>query len=323
MAHTLAEQVALDQTGPDTFVSRVNPLHMGNAANIAYGGCAIGLAIQAACKTTKPGYFLYTALGTYLGPALTDRRVHCSVRRLRDTRTFATRQVELSQVQDDGTTRLCMAILADFQVREPASMYAYSAPPRRAYSAPDACPDSKAAAAAMVARGLLTPEGERQFGVMHGRKDRFMETRLCPEGVAAQNLSGLVPDVKTTQDGLAATEKTTANWTRVRHAMPDPNDRYAGLGFIMDEALSFWPLTLHNKGLHDAAACSSLDFSLRFFREDFDLTKWHLREWVTIAAAGGRTYTESRLWDEDGNMVADMTQQSILRPKPGLIKASL
>ncbi|SPO05146.1 uncharacterized protein DNG_07832 [Cephalotrichum gorgonifer] len=317
-AHTLAEQVAIDEApGVDQFTSRANPGRMGNAANIAYGGCAIGVAIRAACETVPAKYLLYSAMGNYLGPALTDRKLLCSVRRLRDTRTFATRQVEVSQVLDSGERRVCMAILADFQVREKETMYEYSAPPTRKYAAAEASPD-----VSDVVAKLLPREKAKAFTVMYGMKDAFMETRVCTEGVAGQNLSGLV-NVKTDQDHLPITSKTSASWTRIRHPISQTADKFAALGFVMDEALSFLPLTHTGKALYDVAACSSLDFALRFFTAEIDLSRWLFREWNTIAGGDGRTYTEARLWDREGKMVATMTQQSILRPKPGNVKASL
>ena len=322
MASTLAEQVAVDPTGEDTFVSRVNPGRMGNAANIAYGGCAIAIAIQAAFQTVRSGYLPYSVMGNYLGPAFIDRPLLCSVRRLRDTRTFATRQVYVSQELDDGSTRMCMAVLADFQVREKASMYEYSAPPVKKYSPLEKCVPTPKLVESMAERGLMPREQADLFTIMFGMKARFMESRLCPEGVSGQNLSGLAK-VKTDQDHLPITERTSADWTRVRHATPHLSDKFAALGFMMDEALSFLPLTLNGKALYDSAACSSLDFAIRFFTAEFDLTRWLFREWNTIAGRDGRTYTESRMWDEEGNMVADMTQQSILRPKPGHVKANL
>jgi acyl-CoA thioesterase len=34
-----------------------------------------------------------------------------------------------------------------------------------------------------------------------------------------------------------------------------------------------------------------------------------------VAGGEGRTYSEARIWDQTGRMVANLTQQSILRPK--------
>lgn len=76
----------------------------------------------------------------------------------------------------------------------------------------------------------------------------------------------------------------------------------------------FIPLIHDHKFLDDAGACSSLDFALRIFTDRLDLTKWHVKERKTIAGQGGRTYSEARLYDEAGNLVAIESQQSIMRP---------
>ncbi|KAK2011737.1 acyl-CoA thioesterase II [Colletotrichum eremochloae] len=323
MAATLQEQVAVDDVGSDQFVSRANPARMGNAANIAYGGCTISIGVQAACSTVPAKYLLYSATGNYLGPALTDRKLRCSVRRVRDTRTFATRLVEISQDQDDGKPRLCMIMLADFQVKEEKSLLVYSTPPSMSYSPPEQCLALEEMAQGLLRRGTVTEKLVKLFMASFGLNERFFETRGVPETVAPNNLFGMAKTAKTPQHDLDLTSKTSAHWFRCRHPIGRLQDRFAGLAFLLDGALSFIPLTHSNKFLDDAGPCSSLDFALRFFTGDIDLDKWHIREIKTITGNDGRTYSEARLWDREGNMVAIMNQQSIMRPPKGLTRASL
>lgn len=311
MASTLNEQLSVEEVGKDEFVSKFDPGRMGNMNNIAYGGCTIGVGIEAAGRTVSEGYFLYSVMGNYLGPALTDRKLRCSVRRVRDTRTFATRLVEIGQEQDDGKMRLCMTLLADFQIKEKASLLEYSAPPDRKYSPVEKCQTAVENIDDLVKRRIVPEMHAEVYKAQFDLMGRFCEVRPTPEGVAAHNLNGLAKTAKTPQDGSSLTSKTSADWFRCLHSI---RDNYAGLGFVLDGALSFIPLTHNNMFLDDASACSSLDFSLRFFTTDIDMSRWHMREMKTIAAGNGRTYSESRLWDQQGNMVANMTQQSILRP---------
>lgn len=49
-AATISEQIALKETSPDHYTTLCNPDKMGNAANIAYGGCALAVGVNAACK---------------------------------------------------------------------------------------------------------------------------------------------------------------------------------------------------------------------------------------------------------------------------------
>ena len=126
---SITELLDVQQIDTDQFESCVPPNIMGTNAKIAYGGCTIGVAITAAYKTTVPAYHLYSALGSFYGPALSDRKLLVHVRRLRDTSSFASRQIELSQIQNNGQKRNVMVVMADFHIQEPTSVLTYSAAP--------------------------------------------------------------------------------------------------------------------------------------------------------------------------------------------------
>ncbi|KAJ9657102.1 hypothetical protein H2201_008310 [Coniosporium apollinis] len=321
MAATVAEQVALKEAKPDEYISLHSPSRMGNAGIIAYGGCTMGTAVNAACQSAQAHYYLYSALGYYLGPSLTDRKVFCTVHRVRDTRTFATRRVEVSQRQDDGTKRPCFVLLADFQVKEPP-LLRFSASPSRQYPDVDDCPTWDLIRETLVSEHGFTKRRVDAHKAVFDLMGRFWDQRQCPEGVFAQNLMGIAKEIRTTQDDLSITEKASADWLRSKHPLITKAEQLSALAFLMDCALSFVPLAHSHQFLEDAGACSSLDFALRVFVSDLDLNDWHLREMKTVTGDEGRTYSESRLWDRKGRMVASMTQQSILRLPKG-VKATL
>lgn len=318
MAATLSEQIGLVEIAPDKFVSKCVPARMGNQLPIAYGGCTMGVGVHAAALTVGPAYNLYSLLGHFLGPAMTDRNLSVLVHRLRDTRTFATRRVEVFQELADGDTRLCMTLEADFHIREP-SMVEYSSPPLTQYSDPDSCPSTDKLGADLIAKGYISPDKAKAFLSTFNMMGRFFDNRLCPEGIWGQNLGGLAKDFPTTQDHLPITSKTSGDWFRAVQSSLTKAENYAGLAFIMDAGPSFMPLIHDHKSMWDAGACSSLDFALRIFEPDLDITKWHLRERRTITAHAARNYAESQLWDGDGKMVASMTQHTIIRPPKGWV----
>lgn len=320
MAPTLAEQLAIDETGPGRFVSRALPERMGNALPIAYGGCTLGIATHAAYATVGDGYSLYSLVGHFLGPASTKAPLQCEVHNTRDTKTFATRRVQVSQAQPDGSLRICMELLADFQVAEPALLTYSAQPVGGPYSGPEQCVGLREAREAAVAQGRITAAAAEQFRIGFEMMEMFFDNRGCPEGISAQNLSGYLKTAQTTQDDRPITKKTSADWVRMRRPLPTRSERAAAVAFLIDGAVSFTPLGHNHMWFEDSAACSTLDFALRLFALDIDLHAWHLRERATTAAAHGRTYSESRLWDEHGAMVASMTQQCILRP-PAKAKA--
>src|SRR4051812_11733617 len=98
---------------------------------------------------------------------------------------------------------------------------------------------------------------------------------------------GAAKHVKTTQDHLSMTEKTSAEWLRTRTPLKDEHENIAALTFIMDGALSFLPLNHDHKNFDDAGPCSTLDFALRVMRPGIQMNRWHLRERKAIAAAVG------------------------------------
>jgi len=284
----------------------------------------VGIAINAAYQTTKPGYHCYSIMGNFLGPALTDRKVYCTVRSYRDTRTFASRQVEVSQKQDDGTYRPCLILLAEFQVQESATMMSYSAPPSLKYTSHEDCPTRDEDLDTLVKEGKVSQKMVDVFKTVFGLMARFWELRSPPESILAQNLYGMVKHTKTAQDHLPLTSKASAEWVRSKSKLSTEAENVSALSFYMDGALSFIPLSFSHMFLQDAGACSTLDFALRIFSNKVDMNQWHVKEMKTITGAEGRTYSESQIWDQQGNMIASMTQQSIMRPpKAKVVKPAL
>lgn len=313
MASVLGKQLAVEQLDHDEFVSQECPSTFGNPGGLAYGGCTLGIATRAAHATAPEGYHLYSLVGQFLGPASTASPLSCSVERTRDTKTFATRRVVVSQPQPDGAMRPCLQVLADFHHEEPA-LLRYSAPPTRPYSGPDQSRGLHDLVTDAASRGLLRADPHSAAAAARSKFEACLEMRYCPEGMAGQNFMGMVASHPTDQDDLPVTERVSAEWVRTRAALTSAGEKAAAHAFLMD-GLPF-TVVAHNKlWLADIAASLTLDFALRVFVPEVDLTGWHLRERKTIAAGLGRAYSEARLWDEQGNLVACMTQQSILRPK--------
>lgn len=317
---SIANQIGVEAVSgePDTFRSIAVPIRLANRAEIAYGGNTQALCVHSACKTiTKPGFHLYSVLGAFHGPTRVDRPVICRVTRTRDTKTFITRRVVASQLTDDGSERPCIEMFVDFHVLEP-EMYRYSATPSRNYGTgpedPFTTMRTGEVADRLLREGDITKAQHEQHKKTFGILESLYETRQCLDGVSGRNLFGLAKSVKTPQDNLPIHERTSAEWFRLREPLSSEAETASVLAFIMDGALSFLPLNLDKKGLEDAGPCSTLDFSLRIMQPDFKLHNWHLRERRTIAAAVGRSFSESRVWDEQGNLICIENQSCIIRP---------
>lgn len=312
MATTLAEHVSLQKLH-DHYVSTHLPQKMGNSAPIAYGGYAIALAIHAAYKTTPDGFHLHSALGHYLRPVSTEINLICTPVKLRQSKSFVTYRVAVEQ-NDPSTSQphLCMELLADFHRDEP-SVLTFSSKPTRSYSHWRDCVPWDRLVEDLLKAEKITEPYFKAFNTLFGLSRGLYEGRPCPEGVTAQNLMGMAKTIKTSQEELSPTEKSSADWFRVKHPLQTEGEQIASLGFIMDGILSFLPLAHNHMFFDDVGACSSLDFALRVFTPRPKMDEWHLREVINHHAGNGRTYSESKLWDEGGNLVASMTQKSILR----------
>ncbi|KAH3976020.1 hypothetical protein HBI56_099110 [Parastagonospora nodorum] len=313
---TLTEQLAFKpQSNSNEFETVHPPSPMGNPLRIAYGGYALAMGCKAAYLSVPAGYHIYSMLGHFLGPASADHPLRAKVRTIRQTRTFATRQVEVSQKRD-GEERVLFIAIADFQVREPASLLEFSKQPSMEYTHHQNLPRQQEVFQKLLQDGKITKQmldgHEKTFGLMND----IFDQRPCPEAIFSQNLFGIAKSLPHTQDHLPVTERTTADWFRCTETMPEPVDHISNLAFLIDGAIAFLALSFSHLWFEDVAACSSLDFALRFFKsgDQVDLGAWHLREMKTNVAAEGRAFGESWIWDEQGRAVASMSQQSILRP---------
>ncbi|KAF2149766.1 acyl-CoA thioesterase II [Myriangium duriaei CBS 260.36] len=290
------------------------PERMGNAAAIAYGGCTLAIACMTAHQSLPASHRLYSMTGNFLGPALCDRVLRARVQEVRRTRTFTTRIVTVSQIQDDGTERSCLVSLVDFHAVEPGELFRYSKPPTREYKGWDGQTSLDELREDLVRDGKLHPKiaalHQKAFGLAAG----LFEGRPCRGSMAAETLLGFAKEVPTDQDGLEMWEKSSGDWWRCKGELKSRAEQAAALAFQMDGAVSFMPLVHSHMSLADAGACSTLDFALRVMGNDFDLNKWCHREWKCIAAGVGRTYSEAQVWDEEGRMIASMTQSCIMRP---------
>ena len=81
---------------------------MGNSRKIDYGGGTAGVAVHAAFKTVPESMKVYSVAGYFLRLTFTELPLHCQVYRVRDTKTFATRRVVVTQKLADAKVRSCI-----------------------------------------------------------------------------------------------------------------------------------------------------------------------------------------------------------------------
>ena len=312
MASTIVELVSIRRIDTSRFESIHKPEKMGNLADVAFGGNTLAVAVNAALQNIPPGFFLYSALGNYLGPASTDRTLQCAVHDVRTTKTFATRHVELSQVQKDGKSRLCLFLSADFQAAEPATLLTYSRTPMMSYSTVQDSPTIEENRQDSLERGIVGEKTVRLHKEIFGFCERFIHRRPCPEGLITQNLTGLArKGTPTAQDHLPLPARSSGDYFRSKHPLQTAAEHTVALAFVMDMGM----LALTGVAMDEVRSQSSLEFALRVFTNHLDLNAWCLRELSTVVGGDGRTYNEAQVWDGSGKMLCNMTQQCLLRPK--------
>lgn len=111
-----------------------------------------------------------------------------TVEDIRTTRSFATRQIIATQVQN-GQTRRTLIMLVDFHAVE-AALFDYNVSPRIKYTDPEHVPDYQAHLKERVEKGELEPKKveafTKIFPILFSLED--YESRYAPEGVGFQNM---------------------------------------------------------------------------------------------------------------------------------------
>jgi acyl-CoA thioesterase len=188
--------------------------------------------------------------------------------------------------------------------------------PKRVWDGPEKSRSTHQTREKLFAEGKISKAENQAAKKGFQLASRYFDCRNAPGSIMGETLLGIAKGVKTVQDDLPLTEKVSADWVRVPHKLEKEADHVAALAAILDMAMSFLPLTHDGKFLDEVGANSSLDFAMRLFVNGFNVNEWHLREFTAVVGAEGRVYNESRVYDPTDRMVATMSQQAIMRPKP-------
>jgi acyl-CoA thioesterase II len=281
--------------------------------------------------------------GLFLGPASTKKPLQYHVTSLRDTRSFSTRFIIASQ-ESSGTTRKCFSITIDFTRKaassgpphgEPRLPLSYSVSPFQSHPPPDELLEIFEAGDEKLKAGKVT---RRQHQALRGTFSLLGKVAVCKNvkgSIFDETMLGIdaKSDTHQQQANPDVTQRRNADYLRAREilvpiiattdslAMSSYAIQASFIGFMLDAALAFYPLSQQGLRLIDAGACSTLDFALRFHEDEYDLQEYHLREMRSYCANRDRTFSEALLWDKEGKLIASMSQQCVLRSKQSSIKA--
>ncbi|KAK0533255.1 hypothetical protein OC835_003074 [Tilletia horrida] len=320
-----------------------------------YGGVSLGLGVQAAFDSIfdelgpqKAAEFrAYSYQGTFAGPASAQYAIRIEVSSVRSTRSFVTRLVTLSQ-QDPtqpGARRKTLVAICDFARRGRAALVEFDAPAlnpltAQAWERPETLETHAELTAQRLARAresgdeeaLRVAQAEERF---RDGWDRFLRFRMPRDSLTYQTAWTHKSDPpQTTQDPLAVTDRvmvdyfrvvpdlSPAHLARISAERPDCVPFRAGMSttttffaFVLDQGVPIIPIIATKTPRHAAAPDVSLDFSIRFHREDgIDLNKWSLRQFKCLTAAAGRSFNQVTVWDEAGRIMGTISQQGHVAP---------
>lgn len=249
----------------------------------SFGGQVLGQAIAAVGTSVPEGREIHSMHGYFLRPGSSSDRMTFEVARLYDGRSFSTRRAQAYQGGD-----VLMSMIASFQGIEEGIDHQESLDMSEV-------PDPDSLPTVWEKYGHLADDSGRASWVLNRPFDlRYVESDIVlrvEEPSSRQRL-----------------------WLRARDTLPGTQIIHsAALAFASDYVLIEPVLRRH--GLPWATpglSSASLDHSMWFHRP-FRADEWLLYELDSPTAQGGRGLAHGRFYNASGELVASVTQESMIR----------
>lgn len=255
----------------------------------AFGGVTLAQALLAAARTVDPGRRLHSVHGHFLRSVDATAPVHYGTRHRRDGISYAARSVDARQ---HGRTVLDVTV--SFKL------------PEKGF---DLRPDPPSAPDPEECRAPYRELERADPGRLAGQTiPRVMDLRLVEQDAAE----------------LAARERGLSRqrvWVRSTRPMPeDPALHSAALAYFSDLTLSPtaslpWEPRIGEGPRGRTLMLASLDHALWIHR-DFRADEWLLYAQRTTVIADGRALAQGEMWTREGELVATVAQESVLRHRP-------
>ncbi|WP_018143216.1 acyl-CoA thioesterase [Alloscardovia criceti] len=260
-----------------------------------YGGQVIAQSVMAASQTVEDR-LPHSLHGYFISPGDIQQDVLFDVENLRDGRSFSSRRVNVTQ--EEGTI---LTSIASFQKPHQEGVD-FADPMPEGVPSPENLRSSKELMAPFAKHSPFAHyyAHESPFDIRHvttsvllgraTRKDSTEETEDSPESgkqMVWMKADGYADVDQTMQRALLA--------LGCDQIMLEPIVRRAGIDFTTP-GLSY----------------ASLDHSMWWYRS-VDINKWHLYVQETPTAAHGRGLSLAKVYDLEGNLVAQMAQEAMIR----------
>lgn len=242
-----------------------------------FGGQVAAQALVAAARTTDPAYVVHSLHSYFLQPGDTGAPIVYDVEALRDGRSFATRRVLARQ-----HGRPIFALTTDFQK------------PEEGLDHQDVFPDD-------------VPSPEDSLDPMARRSDgEFTEWDAI-----SMRYVGSSADLLPADPQRPGRQRF---WLKIDGELPDdPLVHAAAFAYASDMTIAGAALAPHGYRLGGPdIMVASLDHTV-WFHEPFRADRWWLYDQHAPRASGGRGLINSRVFTEDGRLVASTAQEALLR----------
>jgi acyl-CoA thioesterase-2 len=241
-----------------------------------FGGQVAAQALVAAARTVDPAYVVHSLHSYFLQPGDTGAPIVYDVETVRDGRSFATRRVLARQ-----HGRPIFGLTTDFQKPEQSVDHQDAFPPD--VPAPEAC---------------LDPQ--------EGRREHFAEWGAIDLRYVGSSADHLPDDPQ--RPGRQR------YWLRIAGELPDdPLLHAAAFTYASDMTIAGAALAPHGYRIGGPEIMmASLDHAV-WFHEAFRADRWWLYDQHSPRASGARGLINSRVFTEDGRLVASTAQEVLLR----------
>jgi acyl-CoA thioesterase-2 len=293
----LLDLLNLQSAGQGVYLGAPSP----DARMRVFGGQVLAQALAAA-SFTAPQWPCHSLHAYFLRPGKPGRPIEYEVAAMRDGNTFATRKV--AAVQRD---ELNLELVASFVDAAPALRGGASAEREESGAeyqvampdvpAPESFPGEDERTAALLASA--PPE-------LHEHMQRKRPVELIR--IDARDFRDRTPS--------SAPVRT---WMRVRSPlMDDPNLHRCALAYASDMGALEPSLRAIGGAFGDSAMqVASLDHALWFHRP-FRFDDWLLFAFEPVSVAGGRGLSRGCVWSRDGQLVASIAQEGVMRKRDEL-----
>ena len=270
----------LEKTGDNGFRGLSPP----EPVQRVFGGQVLAQALVAATRTIDPGRPCHSLHAYFLRPGDPGLPIQYNVERSRDGASFSARRVVAAQ----GAAPI-FTLASSFQRIETGFDHQAQMP---VVPEPESLEDDQQ----VLLRDSTLAPGLREWVA----RERPFETRsVLGRGLGDRPARPAVDHI----------------WLKTRGDLPDdPAIHRALLAFVSDMSLLDTALLPHGKSIFSRVQVASLDHAMWFHRP-FRADTWLLYAQDSPSASGARGFNRGAIYSRDGDLVASVAQEGLIRPR--------